>query len=1792
MNPRPTPSQNGLPPYLHALRTAVTYALLGAVWIVSTDYLLSVFSIGAQAQTLKGWLYVAFTTVGLFLFLRSARRHLMRWQAALIASQQTYAAFISATPDLMFELAPDGTFLDYKPAPMGLNLPPEQFLGRRVQDVMPPIASQTMEALERAFATGDMQIFNYQLPLGEEMHDYEARIVARGKESAIAIVRDITERQRTQEALQRANRAYRMLSDCNQVMVRATGEMALLNDICRIIVSRGQFSMAWVGYARDDEARTLEPVARFGKENGYLQFLQTTWADEPRGRGPSGRAVRTGKPVVVVDCETDPDFEPWREAALERGYRSVAALPLMDAGRVFGVLVVYSDEPNAFRHDEEVDLLAELANDLAYGIIALRTRVERERARQAEREQRLLAEALGDTAITANSTLDLDQVLDRILENIRSVVPHDTASITLLDGDVLRMARHTGFEKYGIADEISAIRFEYRTHEKYHLSMRETHEPLIINDTATSELWVPIEGTEWIRSSIWAPIIYGDELIGVISLDSAQPGFFTQDHAKRLRAFAAHAAVAIRNAQLFTSEHQQRTLAEALSEIAATTIATRDPEAVMERILENLKRVVPYDVANIMLIEEHRARVVRENAPHKPSRVGWLDRLTFDLRHVPLFQRVIETRQALVLSDTAAEPDWQPHPELDWLHAYACAPIVREGQVIGFLNIYNAERGFYTTAHLQHLQAFADQAALALYNAQLFTAERDQRALAEALQDIATIINSTLDVDVVTDRLLDNLKRVLPHDSASLMLIDDEGIGRIVRHRGFVERGLGAWVSQLRLPVESTPTLKRMAETRQPLIISNTATDPEWIPYPQIAWIRSYVGAPIHREGRVFGYLQVESAWPNFFNEEHAHRLQSFADQAAIALQNAQLFQDVQQQATALQVQAQKLALVNRVSTHVAHHLDLEAIYRTVLLELQDALGASFGGLVMFENDKVGRLVLGTHPDDDANHNVTISLENNLSIEHVRATHKPLVSEDVLNDPFFEPAWPALRMRGTRTLIIMPLIVGNDVIGTLGLDWVEPRQFTADELELVETIANQASVAITKARLYVAEREQRVLAEALGHVASLSNRSLALDDLYDELLESIRRVIAYDAGNILLFEGDVGEVVRHTGYDRYSQGEKPAWMRLTPDQVPHWSRLYAGGHPQPYIIADTHADPEWADIEGANWIRCALKAPISIENRVIGLLNLDSATPNSFTQRDAERLQAFADQVALAIQNARLFQAEREQRTLAEALRSAAAAVSSTLQIDTVLDRILANVGQVLPHDAANIMLIEDGVARVARGYGYAEHGAGTWISQLRFKVDEIPVWQEMLATRRPFAVPDTHRDPNWLRLVHEEWIRSTVKAPIVLENQVIGILHLDSTQPGFFNDEDAERLQAFADQAAIAIRNAQLYDAIQLHASELEQRVSERTAELEAQRAQLQAILDSMGEAVLFSRGPNVLYVNEAFTELLGYTAEDLTRQRFTLPDSLLAPGQDLTRLHNAIRKGLAQGRSWRGEVEAQRRDSTTFNGALTITPVPSLDSSEGSAFVAILRDISQEKALQAQKDRFIAHASHELRTPLANVKTRLYLLRKQPEKLAAHLDVLNRVTDSMAELIENLLDVSRFERGVIPLYRRPVALCELVDEVIAIQRPEAERKNILLHALLPDEPLMIEADPQRMNQVITNLVINAINYTPEGGTISIEVEQLQPSEDAPHGQVAIHVRDTGIGIPSEMLSQVFDPFFRTNEEVAPGTGLGLTIAREIVHLHHGTIEVASEVNAGTVFTVTLDLIDEQEQSEPVMYE
>ncbi|HYK88751.1 MAG TPA: PAS domain-containing protein, partial [Acidobacteriota bacterium] len=214
--------------------------------------------------------------------------------------------------------------------------------------------------------------------------------------------------------LQRLNRTLAMITDCNEAIVRAHREEELLADICRTIIDVGGYRMAWVGFAQDDPAKTVLPVAFSGSEMGYLSRVQISWADSEHGRGPTGTSIRTGKPCIGRDFRSDPALSPWRKEALRCGFRSSIALPLAGSDRTIGALTIYSAEPKFFGK-EQVEILQELADDIAFGIVALRTRAERDRALRAlehrtaqlrklaselthteERERRQLAQAIHD----------------------------------------------------------------------------------------------------------------------------------------------------------------------------------------------------------------------------------------------------------------------------------------------------------------------------------------------------------------------------------------------------------------------------------------------------------------------------------------------------------------------------------------------------------------------------------------------------------------------------------------------------------------------------------------------------------------------------------------------------------------------------------------------------------------------------------------------------------------------------------------------------------------------------------------------------------------------------------------------------------------------------------------------------------------------------------------------------------------------------------------------------------------------------------------------------------------------------------------------------------------------------------------------------------------------------------------------------------------------------------------------------------------------------------------------------
>ncbi len=230
---------------------------------------------------------------------------------------------------------------------------------------------------------------------------------SRLEEGIIVDVLDINDLKRAEEGLTRASRVLRALSACNKALVRASKEEQLLADICRVIVEEGDYRFAWVGFAERDAGKTVRPVAYSGYEAGYLDTARITWADEPRGRGPVGTAIREGRAVAASNIEVDDGFEPWRTEATKRGYGSEIALPLSAEGQVFGSLNVYSAHRDVF-DDDEGRMLTELADDLAFGIRALRDakakrQAELHRLRLERKRQETLLQTISAIARTVEA---------------------------------------------------------------------------------------------------------------------------------------------------------------------------------------------------------------------------------------------------------------------------------------------------------------------------------------------------------------------------------------------------------------------------------------------------------------------------------------------------------------------------------------------------------------------------------------------------------------------------------------------------------------------------------------------------------------------------------------------------------------------------------------------------------------------------------------------------------------------------------------------------------------------------------------------------------------------------------------------------------------------------------------------------------------------------------------------------------------------------------------------------------------------------------------------------------------------------------------------------------------------------------------------------------------------------------------------------------------------------------------------------------------------------------------------
>jgi two-component system phosphate regulon sensor histidine kinase PhoR len=622
---------------------------------------------------------------------------------------------------------------------------------------------------------------------------------------------------------------------------------------------------------------------------------------------------------------------------------------------------------------------------------------------------------------------------------------------------------------------------------------------------------------------------------------------------------------------------------------------------------------------------------------------------------------------------------------------------------------------------------------------------------------------------------------------------------------------------------------------------------------------------------------------------------------------------------------------------------------------------------------------------------------------------------------------------------------------------------------------------------------------------------------------------------------------------------------------------------RPFRVANIHEDLSF--ILSTPEIRSELCVPLISGGKVLGVINAESKRIGFFTEDDERLLMTIADLLATAIENARLYSLANQQRNLAEALRDSAMAVNSTLDFDQVLDRILQSLVRVVPHDCANIMTLNpDGhTLEIIASRGYEKFGISKeQISSITFDIQNVEHFLDMLQSREPSIIPDVTSYKGWIPIEGMDWLASYLCAPIVVEDTVIGFVNLDSDQPAFFRYQHLEPLEAFANQAAVAIENATLYQELERHSTFLEQAVLEATEELRDSRDRVQTILANSPDAVLLLT-PNgtIELCNHAFSQLFDFTNEEVLGQSLCLLIASRMMESCNTRLEQAV-EGMA---TFRFESVGARKDGSEFDIDLALAPIERDGVVTG--VVCSIRDITELKKVERMKDAFVSNVSHELRTPITGLKLNHSLLKMNPENGAVYLDRLEREIDRLYMLIEDLLRLSRLEQGKAGLKAQILELDQIAQEYASDRMVIANENQLSLFFEPGAEHALVYGDRGLIGQALSVLLTNALNYTPAGGRIVV-------STVAEVDWVGIEVSDNGLGISDEDMPNIFDRFYRGQTgrtSGAPGTGLGLAIANQIMHEHGGRIDATSKSGGepGAVFTLWFPSAPADLEQEPL---
>ncbi len=1053
---------------------------------------------------------------------------------------------------------------------------------------------------------------------------------------------------------------------------------------------------------------------------------------------------------------------------------------------------------------------------------------------------------------------------------------------------------------------------------------------------------------------------------------------------------------------------------------------------------------------------------------------------------------------------------------------------------------------------LAALGAIATLVALLLNVLGIAQSDLERRLLdLDTLENVSRVLRSTIDMDNLLTIIHQQVSQLLGTESFYVALYD-ENVAQIWYPIAVKKGKRRDWP-----PRSFADRLTdRVIQEGQPILLARQAKEALsriGLPTGEEA-LNAWLGVPLITPKRTIGCLAVFSASPETeFTESDQNLLTILSGQVSVAIDNALLFEQARKRAT-------QLENLNQISALISASLDLDEVLAKVCQAAIQVAGGQMSAIYLLAPDASEiSLAHSTGLSHGYVADRATGRYEARTISRCLQTGEPYLVNDIRETSLDANLVKILVDERIHSFGDFPLTVPDGQIGYLSVYFDAPHRFSQEELELLNIFAAQAALAVSNARLYA--HTDLALSQRVRQLSILETigREISAVTYSDELFHMI-----LDYG-LEFTNASWGSLVLHDAVEQNMVLKASRGYRIPEDG----DALNSGitrrviQEEKPLLVADVSLDPDYVDLTAGS-AKSQLSAPLIREGQVVGVLTLESPQVHGFDQNDQAFLSQLANQAAIAVVNAELYQETQQRLREQTNLYRISAKLAGNLELDDILGSIEQGIHR-------GISASTTAIYRWDQAHDcYVLHS----LSSRETEPKHEPFPEQLSGEQVRHSFPDLPAT-GWLQIAGSDprlaaiflvcHTCHVVLIPLMIFGDSFGLIisHVENRQP--IQENSLRLLEAISAQGAIALQNAVLFE------------------DLARAKNRLETVLNSVGEGILLlDLQGNINLINAPIETLTHTPAEQLNGHNLlAVPEQALGSlgysRQQAAELVQSLEKGLVPAMQ-KTVIQSVHSGPEKMYERISAPVWGQNDRIIG--IILVIRDVTEEYEINQARELITQTIVHDLKSPMGTIQNALELIDEtttagngQDGVVAQSLSIANRATQRVLSLVDALLDIAKMQSGEMEVILEDIDLRETIDQLVVDFLPQAQAIGVILRTDIDPGLTHLRVDRIKFNRILTNLIDNALKFTPTGKQILIAAR--------PEGsdRVRLHVADHGPGIPEEYREKIFERFTQVpgRNGRRRGSGLGLTFCRLAVEAHGGRIWVEPNGDDGSIFAFTL---------------